>query len=544
MDRWERRLQVIARNGAPSSGDDLHEHGVMVGPDGNVIDAREHDGRPPTESTQQIHPEEAPVVSALLRLATERPALEARLPLLARAADGGWEHHWFAVVHELMGPVLRRVGEDDLQDSGHPKLGANLDDRPPGVDRTGLVAHLAAAIERCTQGEVALLLADIDRFKLHNDLYGSAVGDEILALTAERVDTVAGRSFSAAIGGDEFAIVLEHVEDPSRAKALAERLRRAIAEPLEVDGRTLTASATIGLAFARAGCDADHLLRDADTALFAGKDRGRDRVQVFGPQLQARVARQLGVTQHLRDALADGTLEMHYQPVVDLGTGEVVAAEALMRVGGDDGEPLSPASLIDAAEDSGLVATLGRYVLEETATQVARWERRIGRDHPFRVMVNVSPVQLVDRDFSNAIGHALGAARVDPRRFSLELNESVLVGSGPSADIVVADLVRLGIAFGLDGFGSAGSSLAGLRRFPLAFVKIDRELVDSLGEDPRVEAIVSASIDLAQRLDVSTVAVGVETEAQRDQLAALGCDAAQGYFFSPPLPPDELTRLL
>lgn len=512
----------------------------MVASDGTVIDARDDDGHA-AEPVQQVHPDEAPVVSALLRLATERPGLEARLPLLARSADGGWEHRWFTVVHELMGPVLRRVEDQD------PAMldGSDHDDRGPGVGRAALVAHLAAAIGRCDgRGEVALLLADLDRFKLHNDLYGSAVGDEILAGTGVRVDAVAGRSFSAAIGGDEFAVVLEHVEDPSRAKALAERLRRAVSEPLEVGGRTVTATATVGVAFAGAGGDADHLLRDADTALFAGKDRGRDRVQVFGPQLQARVARQLGVTQHLRDALAEGTLEMHYQPVVDLGTGEVVAAEALMRVGGDDGEPLSPASLIDAAEDSGLVATLGRYVLEETATQMARWERRLGRDHPFRVMVNVSPVQLVDRDFSNAIGHALGAARVDPRRFSLELNESVLVGSGPSADIVVADLVRLGIAFGLDGFGSAGSSLAGLRRFPLAFVKIDRELVDGLDDDPRVEAIVASSIDLARRLDVSTVAVGVESESQRDHLAALGCDAAQGYFFSPPLPPDGLTRLL
>ena len=538
MDRWERRLHLLARAASPSASAPTapREPGDPIAP---VIDARDRALRLDAVTAEQIHPDEGPVVQMLLEIAEQRPGMRAELPLLARAGDR-WEQRWFEVVHEVMGPVARPIDLVARWAQEH-----DLDGVPEIVDRSRVLAHLARTLERSGEHMVAVLLVDLDRFKLHNDLLGADGANELLGVMTERVQTTAGRSFSAALGGDEFVVVLEHVDDPLRAKALAEQLRRAIAEPVTIGDESMSVTASVGVATGGRDTSADHLLRDADTALFAGKDNGRDRVQVFGRKLEARVARQLGTAQRLRHALAEGTLELHYQPVVSLDTGEVVAAEALMRVAGDSEEqPLSPASLIDAAEDSGLIARLGRYVLEETASEVARWERRLDRDRSFRVSVNISPVQLANRDFSNAIGHALSAARVSPQRLSLELTESVLLGASPTVDLVVQDLVELGIAFGLDDFGADGSSLGGLRRFPIEFLKIDRALVRSIDHDRRVETIVASTVSMAHQLGVATVAVGVERESQRDLLCRLGCDAAQGYLFSPPLVPGDLADLL
>ncbi|MFP3906003.1 MAG: putative bifunctional diguanylate cyclase/phosphodiesterase [Acidimicrobiales bacterium] len=547
MDQWERRLHLVDRATAASVPAPARTH---------RFDGDGDPGEPATDTgvagptgrdddpSRLVHPDEALVLGQLVDLAARRPGFRAVLPLLARAPSGsGWERRAFEITHEVMGPVVRPVEVAELGADGSSGVGTGH--QRGVVDRGALVVHLAEALERAGDHLVAVLVVDLDRFKLHNDLLGAVAGDELLAMMAERVRVAAGRSYSAALGGDEFVVVVEHIDDPSRAKALAERVRQTIAEPVEIEGESVALTATVGLAVGGAGTVPDHLLRDADTALFAGKDKGRDRAQVFGRALEAGVARRLSTAHQLRHALAAGTLEMHYQPVLSLDTGVVVAAEALMRVAGSAAQqPLSPAHLVDAAEDSGLIARLGRYLLEETASQIAVWEPRLGRRRPFRVMVNVSPVQLSDRDFSNAIGHALGAARVAPDRLSLELTESVLLAASPTVDLVVQDLVTLGIAFGLDDFGADGSSLGGLRRFPIEFIKIDRELVGAVDRDGKVEAIVESTVTMARRLGVSTVAVGVETESQRDLLRSLGCDAAQGYLFSPPLTPDAFAELL
>jgi diguanylate cyclase (GGDEF)-like protein len=541
MDRWERRLHLMARTSAsgsvaPAAGPDVRPH---------LIDARDLPVAPPgSDVAELIHPDEAAFVRSLLDLAAGRPELMAEVPLLTRNHDR-WEYHLFELVHEIMGPVLRLV--DPSADSGDDPAGGNRsggDERSLSpLDRNDVIAHLAGALDRAGDHLVAVMLIDLDRFKLHNDMLGDAGGDELLAVFADRLAKTVGGAFSAWMGGDEFIAVLEGLDDPAKAQVLAEDVRRAIAEPVAMPTEKLHVTATIGLSVGSATTSPTHLLRDADTAVFAGKDRGRDRVQVFGRQLGAQIARQLSTAQRLRRALAAGTLELHYQPVVSLDSGMVVAAEALMRIAGDEArtEPLSPSSLIDAAEDSGLIARLGRYVLEETTSQIARWRDHLADGRIFRVSVNVSPVQLHNRDFSGAIAHALKAADVSPSRLSLELTESVLLGANPTIDLVVQDLAELGIAFGLDDFGAEGSSLGGLRRFPIEFLKIDRSLVDALDGDERVEAIVSSMVTLAHQLGFSTVAVGVERESQRDLLRSLGCDSAQGYLFSPPLTAEAFT---
>jgi diguanylate cyclase (GGDEF)-like protein len=543
MDHWERRLQLTARAAAP---------GGQLPTRTPVARARRPAGAPATAPLESppgadvadlIHPDEAQVVTTLMNLARARPGFRAELTLLVRNLDR-WEHHRFEVVGEVMGPVIRVV------DGPVVELGEvfRREEAPSGgarPARTEVLDQVRAALGRVgDQKRVAVLLFDLDRFKLHNDLLGAERGNELLAVMAERIAGTVAPAYAANIGGDEYAVVVESVDGAETVRPLAEQVRRAVAVPVEIGEEWLTVTTTVGIAIGGSEAEADHLLRDADTALFAGKDRGRDRVEVFGSKLEARAARQLSSAQQLRRALSDGTLQLHYQPVHALDTGRVVAAEALMRIeGGPDRLPISPAALVDAAEDSGLIARLGRYILEETTSQVALWEERLGDDHDFRVSVNISPVQLGNHDFLSAMRHALHAARVSPRRLSLEITGSVLLGLGPALDSVIGELTDMGIAFGLDEFGTDASSLGGLRRFPIRFVKIDRELVSAVDEDERAEAIVASTISLARRLDISTIAVGVERTGQHEMLRSLGCDAAQGYLYAPPLDARTFTDL-
>ncbi|MGY6501707.1 MAG: putative bifunctional diguanylate cyclase/phosphodiesterase [Acidimicrobiales bacterium] len=560
MDHWQRRLHLMARAGAPVGSPDQDASDAETAadaPSGSpVVPAPPSSGRGgrldgvDASVASRIHPDETAVVATLLDIAARRSDFRAELSLLTRAGDR-WENQRYEVVHEVMGPVLRPVAVVPGAVSVTPTaVGTDAPMRVDGgrvvFDRAAVLRAVGQALERRTSGLVAVLLLDLDRFKQHNDLIGDEAGDELLRQVAERVTAAAGRSFSGSTGGDEFVIVLEGIDDVDRARSVGERVRRSVAEPFEVGNEQFLITATVGVAAGDGSATAASLLRDADTAVFAGKDRGRDRVQVFGKQLEARTARQLGSAQRLRRALREGTLQLHYQPVVSLDSGMVVAAEALMRMseGRDGDEPISPSHLIDAAEDTGLIARLGRYLLEETTTQIARWEERLGEARNFRVSLNVSPIQLSNRDFSAAIGHALTAAGVAPRRLSLELTESVLLGSDAAVDTVVQELVDMGIAFGLDDFGAEGSSLGGLRRFPLEFVKIDRQLVANLDTDERVEAIIASTVSLARQLGFTTVAVGVERERQRDLLRQIGCDTGQGYLFAPPCTAEEFGELL
>jgi diguanylate cyclase (GGDEF)-like protein len=541
MDHWERRLQLTARGGAPAGPLPARAHARAKKSSAPNATAP-LESPPGGEITDLIHPDEAQVVATLLDLAQGRPGFRAELALLARNHDR-WEYHRFEVIGEVMGPVIRPLDGEPLEfaAAGFPIEPQTVG---PRLARTAVLERLREALERAEDRRVAVLLVDLDRFKHHNDLLGAEQGNDLLGVMTERVASVVEPSYSASLGGDEFVVILEWVTDDAQAVSIAEQVRQAIAAPLVIGGERITVTATVGVASGDREAIADHVLRDADTALFAGKDHGRDRVEVFGTKLEARTARQLSTAQQLRRALAVGTLELHYQPVYALDTGRVAAAEALMRVaGGPDRLPLSPAALVDAAEDSGLIARLGRYVLEETTSQIALWEERLGDDHHFRVSVNISPVQLGNHDFIEAMRHALDATRVSPRRLSLELTGSVVLGLSPAIDAVIAELSEMGIALGLDDFGTDASSLGGLRRFPVRFVKIDRELVQAVDQDTRAEAIVASTISLAHRLDISTIAVGVERITQHELLRSLECDAAQGYLYARPLDARSFTEL-
>lgn len=533
MDRWERRLQIAARAGL------VDDAAPGERPDDRRDDASDPIGGLERDVAGMIHPDELPTVRTLLELAGTRPGLRIEVPLLVRDGDR-WTNRDFLIFTEFMGPVLR------LADATTRRRRRTDSGELTALDRPQVLTEIAAAIVRSGDVGVAVLLFDLDRFKFHNDAVGDEKGNEILRTVADRIAETVGRSFSASMGSDEFVVILEGVDGLEEARQVAERVRVAIAEPITTTRGEIVLTATGGVAVGGADATAEQLLRAADTAVFEGKDHGRDRAEVFDQHLEARTTRRVASTHALRRALDEGALEMHYQPIFSLETEMIVGAEALLRIHGDDDghRVVRPARLIDAAEDVGLVDRIGRFVLDHTAAQIAEWERVLGPARRFRVSVNVSPVQLATPGFTGWVADALRDADVDPSRLSLELTESIFLDPDPDVDVAVSRLVELGVGFGLDDFGADRSSFGGVRRFPIEFVKLDRDVVAEIDRDETDEVIAESAVNLARQLGFTTVAVGVERVSQRDVLRKIGCDAVQGYLFDAPMPPEELAARL
>jgi EAL domain-containing protein (putative c-di-GMP-specific phosphodiesterase class I) len=331
--------------------------------------------------------------------------------------------------------------------------------------------------------------------------------------------------------------------DAGEGVRMANRLRTAIAEPVELEAGVVELSASVGVAVGRRGDEAEDVLLDAGRAMAHAKQSGRDRVEMYSEQLAQLASRRRNVEQQLRRALDNDGVRVHYQPIVDIDTESVVGAEALLRVHGQEGEPLlSPAEFIEAAESSGLIARVGSQVLHLTCEQLAAWAANNPGGGLQEISVNVSPRQLADPDLPTKVVDALNSVTVAPERLCLEITESILIGAQATVDASISYLRALGVRIGLDDFGAGQSSLGYLKRFPLDFVKIDRSLIAGLGNSEQDTAIVRATIELAHNLGFTVVAVGVEFEEQLDALQILGCDRAQGYLFSPPLPPEEFSE--
>jgi EAL domain-containing protein (putative c-di-GMP-specific phosphodiesterase class I) len=354
--------------------------------------------------------------------------------------------------------------------------------------------------------------------------------------------------------GDQFVVVLPGT-GPGDGLAHAICIRDALAQPmpLAAGAGSYVVTASVGLAVAAtatateptasgetgAGATAEDVMRDAERALAQAKASGRDRIEVYTDDLGKQEVRRLTRGQVLRRALDGDDVVLHYQPIVDVATGEVVAAEALLRLRAEGDRAGSAAELVDAAESSGLIDRLGARVLDLACQQLPSWA-----DQTLSLSVNVAPRQLADPELPSYVLAALDATGADPHRLCLEITESTLIGAEGTIDEGISFLRELGVSVGLDDFGAGGSSLGYLKRFPLDFVKIHRSLVAGLGQSERDTAIVRATIELAHELGMTVVAVGVESPRQLERLRALGCDRAQGHLFSPALSVGELTTWL
>ncbi len=405
----------------------------------------------------------------------------------------------------------------------------------------------ALARSRRREGTLAVLFLDVDNFKVVNDSLGHEAGDELLTALAPRLaEAVRSGDTVARFGGDEFVLLCEEVADEQEAIEIAQRVKECFARPLQIAGGEHYVTASIGVALPSAGHDGpESLLRDADAAMYQAKERGRARYEVFDADMRASAVKRLQVEAELRRALERDEMRLVYQPVIDVDSGRIVAVEALLRWHHPERGMVPPLDFIPVAEESGLIVPLGAWVLRQAMRKAVHWRRLCGPDEtPVVVSVNLSARQVSEPDLVPTVARLLEETQVDPRQIALEITETVLVEDTTTAAKTLQELEQLGVRLVLDDFGTGYSSLGYVKRFPLSFLKIDRSFVAELGGDGRNEAIVSAISEMARALGARVVAEGVETEAQLDGIRKLGCELAQGYLFSRPVPPDEIDALI
>jgi diguanylate cyclase (GGDEF)-like protein len=405
-------------------------------------------------------------------------------------------------------------------------------------NRAAFVQRLRAVCHERAGDLVALVLFDFDRFKQVNDTLGHRAGDEILTQVAQRLKSLQGRGkMVARIGGDEFVVLVEAAggEEPGLAEAM--EVMGAFADPVEVDGLTLDVRASIGVA-ASLGAKTEPmaLFRHAEIAMYQAKAKGT-KIEFYESQKDRASLRRLTMAGHLRRAIEEGLLNLHYQPVVDLTTGKAVSCEALARWVHPELGTVGPDEFIPAAERAGLIVPLTWWAVETALHDAAIWRKSAPS---LTVAVNLSPVALLAPDLAQRVDEALSRAGLGPEALKLELTEtSVLADLGSKA---LQELAELGVGLSLDDFGTGYSSLSRLRQLPFDEVKIDRCFVTDMDEND--EAVVRSVIELARGLDKLVTAEGVEDEATLIRLAELGCDSAQGFYISRPLPARQLERAL
>jgi diguanylate cyclase (GGDEF)-like protein/PAS domain S-box-containing protein len=390
--------------------------------------------------------------------------------------------------------------------------------------------------ERHGGPDVAVLFLDLDRFKVLNDSVGHDAGDRLLVSMGQRLHAaLRPGDLIARFGGDEFVVVCEHLDGIDDALALADRLLSVAREPFNLDGLEVVVTVSIGMAVAD-GRPPEALLRDADAAMYRAKEKGRDRAEIFDAQLREDVVARLDTERQLRHALDHGGLIVHYQPVVSLRTGALAGFEALLRWQHPQKGLLSPPDFLEIAEDSGLMRPIGGWVRSEVCRTVARWHH----EHPewgrFVTSINISAAELSDPHLATNIAKLVLDSDIEPALLSFEMTERLALQDAEAARELFAELRELGVMLALDDFGTGYSPLLHLKEFPIEAVKVDRGFVSGLGVDPFDDAIVDAVVDLAHHLELSSIALGVETAAQAEHLRRVGCMQAQGHWFAVPMP--------
>jgi diguanylate cyclase (GGDEF)-like protein/PAS domain S-box-containing protein len=395
-------------------------------------------------------------------------------------------------------------------------------------------------LKRAEQGKpFALLYIDIDEFKAINDSLGHHVVDELLKAVAGRLRAcVNDDDMVARLGGDEFAVIKTGISSAIEVETFVAPLYEAIRNPCQCLGHQLSTNASIGIALApRDGTELDQLIKNADLAMYAAKSGGRRTYRFFEPAMDASAKARLTMEQDLRQALASGGFEIHYQPLVNLARNEVCGCEALLRWRHPERGMVSPAEFIPVAEDAGLIDELGDWVLRTACAEAATWP-----DH-IRIAVNVSPIQLKCQTLAIRIAGALATSGLKPYRLELEITEAVLIRDDEAALAILHQLRGIGVRIALDDFGTGYSSLSYLKRFPFDKIKIDRTFVSDIDTAGGSSSIVQAVVNIAAALNTTTVAEGVETETQRALLRELGCTEMQGYLFSAAKPAAEVKKL-
>jgi diguanylate cyclase (GGDEF)-like protein len=444
--------------------------------------------------------------------------------------------------------LLNAQARTDLENSSERSHESAMHDALTGLpNRTLFLERLGHAGRRGRRsGKVAaVLFADLDRFKLVNDLHGHSVGDQLLVAVAQRLTAVLRPGDTLArLSGDEFVILCEDLDDSAQLDAIAARMGTAVAAPIVLSGIEMDITASVGIAFSGRGNPlSEGLLQEADTAMYQAKRHGGGRHQIVDVRERELADDQITLERELRGAPKRGELRTDYQPVVDTGDGRIVGVEALVRWVHPSRGLVMPSVLVPLAERSGLITEIGRWVLEQACPARNRWQNR-PHTGDLTMSMNVSACQVMSSDYVATLAAVLSATDTDPELVTLEVTESVFVQDSERALVVLGELKHLGVRLALDDFGTGYSSLNYLKRFPIDVVKIDQGFVAELERDRASHAIVAKLVELAHLLGMTVVAEGVETAEQCKELASLGCDFCQGYYFARPMCADDFDKLL
>jgi len=443
-------------------------------------------------------------------------------------ADGGW-----VATHEDI--TEQRRSEVKIEYMAHHDALTDLPNRALLNER--LEQALGQGVHR--QEMVAVHHLDLDQFKAVNDTFGHPAGDRLLKMVADRLRGLARETDTIArMGGDEFAVVHAPINDPAEATSLAQRIIALISEPFDLDGHQATIGASVGIAIGPSdGLRPDQLLRNADLALYRAKGDGRGTFRFFEPAMDLQMQTRRIMERDLRKALPAGEFELHYQPVVNLASGDISGFEALIRWNHPDQGMISPAAFIPLAEETGFIVPIGEWVIRQACATAAKWPGDLS------VAVNISAAQFRSCGLMQVIVGALATSGLHPARLEIEITETVLLQNRDTTLAVLRQLRELGIRIAMDDFGTGYSSLTYLQCFPFDKIKIDRSFVKDITENTGSLNIVRAVAALAKGMGMTATAEGVETREQLDRITSEGCNEMQGFLFSRPLPAHEIERL-
>jgi diguanylate cyclase (GGDEF)-like protein/PAS domain S-box-containing protein len=453
--------------------------------------------------------------------------------------------------------VIEPIRDDDGAHIGFAKVIRDITDRKEAEARIDYLAHhdtltglpnRALLADRLSQGiryvarkggSLAVLALDLDRFTIINDTFGHALGDRLIATVAGRLqNAVRAIDTVARVGGDEFAIVQVDVKEPNGAHRLARRLIDGLSQPFDFDGQEIAVSVSVGVAlYPQDGSTDELLLKRADAALYTAKADGGSGVRFFEPEMDARIRHRHRLETDLRHAIGTGQITLSYQPQLACATGAITGFEALLRWQHPVHGAVAPADFIPIAEETGLIVGLGRWVIEQACATAAGWGA------PLRVAVNLSPAQFRGPDLPSQISEILRRTGLPADRLELEVTETLLTNA-KQALAILQRLRAQGIHITLDDFGTGYASLNHLRSFPFEKLKIDQSFVQHLGSDRKALSLVKTIVALAQNLDLTVVAEGVETDQQFEILRGLGCGEVQGFLFGRAMPPEDIERYL
>ena len=498
----------------------------------------------PEEWFGRVHPNDLKALKESIERHLEDGDLhfECEYRILHQSGSYRWALSRGMAVRDAKGEVYRMAGSQT--DITNRKVYDPLTGLPNRILFMDRLAHSLRRFKRHREYDFAVLLLDLDRFKIVNDSLGHHVGDKLLIELAQRLNLcVRDGDTVARFGGDEFTILLDEITDVSDATRVAERIQEALQSPFILDGHEVFTSASVGIALSATGYEIPNdVVRDADTAMNRAKALGKARHEMFDRAMHTQSSRRLQLETDLRRAVEREEFEVFYQAIVDLADEMIIGFEALVRWTHPERGRVFPDEFVGIAEETGLILPIDRYVMREACRQTKEWQEKFG---PLSISVNLSAKQFALRDIVYVIDSVLQDTGLAPTDLKLEITESALMDNQDSAAEIFHEIKKRNVQLGLDDFGTGYSSLSYLHRFPLDTLKIDRSFVSRMNESPgEHEAIVRTIVNLAQNLKFKTVAEGIETIDQLHSLQALDCLYGQGYYFSKPMPAAEAEQLL